>query len=66
MARDYYVIYEDDKWKVKLENGRVLSKHRKQKRAKAEAERLGRKNNRGVTVNAKEGYTRYRKGPDEL
>jgi hypothetical protein len=27
---------------------------------------LGKNNNRGVVVNAKAGYTRYRKGPEEL
>lgn len=66
MARDYYVIKEDGKWKVKLERGRVISTHRKQKRAKKKAEKLGRRNNRGVTVNAAAGYTRFRLGPDEL
>jgi hypothetical protein len=66
MARDYYVIKEQGQWKVKLERGRVISTHRKQSAAKRKAEKLGRKNNRGVTVNAAGGYTRYRKGPDEL
>jgi len=66
MGRNYYVIHEDEQWKVKLENGPVLSTHRSQKAAKREAERLGRNNDRGVTVNAKEGYTRYSKSADEL
>jgi len=67
MARDYYVIYEDGQWKVKLENGRVVSaRHRKQSAAKRKAEKLARKNNRGVTVNAKAGYTRYSKSADEV
>lgn len=67
MPRNYYVIYEGDEWKVKLEGGRVVSAgHRKQKAAKREAERLARKNNRGITVNAKAGYTRYSKSADEV
>jgi len=66
MTRNYYVIHEDGKWRVKLEKGRVVSTHRKQARAKQEAERLARKNNRGVVVNAKEGYTRYQIGKEEL
>jgi hypothetical protein len=67
MSRNYYVIYEDDQWKVKLENGPVVSaNHRKQSAAKRKAEKLARKNNRGVTVNAKAGYTRYSKSADEI
>jgi hypothetical protein len=66
MARDYYVIKESGQWKVKLERGRVVSTHQTQRAAKRKAEQLGRRNNRGVTVNAAEGYTRYRKGADEL
>jgi hypothetical protein len=64
--RNYYVIKEDGQWKVKLERGRVISTHRKQSAAKRKAEKLGRKNNRGVTVNAAAGYTRYHKTADEL
>jgi len=65
--RNYYVIFENDEWKVKLEKGRVVSAgHRTQSGAKREAERLARKNGRGITVNAKDGYTRYSKGPDEV
>ena len=66
MSRNYYVIKEGDEWKVKLERGRVISTHRTQKAAKREAKRLGRNNDRGVTVNAAEGYTRYSIGKDEL
>lgn len=59
MSRAYYVIYEDDQWKVKLEKGRVVSaNHRKQSASIKKARRLGRKNDRKVVVNAKEGYTR--------
>jgi hypothetical protein len=65
--RNYYVIYEDDEWKVKLEQGRVVSaNHRTQSGAKREATRLARRNNRGVVVNAKAGYTRYQIGKEEL
>jgi hypothetical protein len=67
MTRNYYVIYEGSEWKVKLEQGRVVSaNHRKQKAALRKAKRLARKNNRGVVVNAKAGYTRYQIGKEEL
>jgi hypothetical protein len=66
MSRNYYVIKEGEEWKVKLERGRVISTHRTQKAAKREAKRLGRNNDRGVTVNAAEGYTRYHLDRDEL
>jgi hypothetical protein len=57
--RSYYVIFEDEQWKVKLERGRVVSaNHRTQQGAINEARQLGRRNNRTVVVNAKEGYTR--------
>jgi hypothetical protein len=57
--RSYYVIFENDDWKVKLERGRVVSaNHRTQQGAINEARQLGRRNNRTVVVNAKEGYTR--------
>jgi len=57
--RAYYVIFEDDEWKVKLERGRVVSaNHRKQSAAIRKARKLGRKNDRKVVVNAKAGYTR--------
>jgi len=58
-SRAYYVIFEDDEWKVKLEKGRVVSAgHRKQSAAIKKARSLGRSNDRKVVVNAKEGYTR--------
>lgn len=57
--RAYYVIFEDDEWKVKLENGPVISaNHRTQDGAINEARALGRRNNRSVVVNAKKGFTR--------
>jgi len=66
MSRNYYVVKKDGKWKVKLEAGRYLSSHRSQKAAKREATRLARNNDRGVTVNAAEGYTRYSISKDEV
>ena len=60
MTRDYYVVYSDEYgWHVKLENGRAVdTSPRKQSTAITAAKRLARRNNRGVVVNAKEGYTR--------
>jgi len=50
-AGDYYVIYEDDEWKVKLGGGAVVSAgHRTQSGAKRKAETLGKNNNRGDLV----------------
>jgi len=66
MSRNYYVVKKDGTWKVKLEGGRYLSSHRSQKAAKREAKRLARNNNRGVTVNAADGYTRYSISKDEV
>jgi len=66
MARNYYVVKKDDMWRVKLEAGQYLSRHNKQSRAVQEAKRLARNNNRGVTVNAAAGYTRYNINKDEL
>lgn len=57
--RAYYVVFEDEQWKVKLERGRVVSSgHRKQSAAITKARQLGRRNDRKVVVNAKAGYTR--------
>ena len=57
-ARRYYVIHEDDVWKVKLEGGRVISTHgSKRRKAIKNAKRLGRNNNRPVMVNYKSGAT---------
>jgi len=53
-------------WRVKLEAGQYLSRHNKQARAVQEAKRLARNNNRGVTVNAAAGYTRFSINKDEL
>jgi hypothetical protein len=56
-ARRYYVIFENDKWRVKLEKGRVVSVHRSRRAAVNEAKRLGRSNDRPVMVNYKSGAT---------
>jgi hypothetical protein len=37
----------------------VSANHRTQKGAKRKAQKLARNNGRGLTVNAKAGYTRY-------
>lgn len=56
--RRYYVINEGGVWKVKLENGPVLSKHGTDRRAAIdEAKRLGANQNRPVMVNYKDGRT---------
>ena len=60
--RDYYVVYSDKHgWHVKLERGRAVdTSPRKQSTAIKKARKLARRNNRGVTINAKQGYTRRR------
>jgi len=59
-SRDYYVVYsEEHGWHVKLENGRAVdTSPRKQSTAITKAKRLARRNDRGVVINAKAGYTR--------
>jgi hypothetical protein len=59
-TRDYYVVHSNQYgWHVKLENGRAVdTSPRKQKTALKRAKQLARRNNRGVVVNAKAGYTR--------
>jgi len=59
-TRDYYVVYsEEHGWHVKLENGRAVdTSPRKQSTAITKAKRLARRNDRGVVINAKAGYTR--------
>jgi len=56
--RRYYVIHENGEWKVKLQNGPVLSTHGSDRRgAINEAKRLGSNQNRPVMVNYKDGRT---------
>ena len=59
-SRDYYVVHsEEHGWHVKLEKGRAVdTSPRKQSTAIKKAKRLARRNDRGVVVNAKAGYTR--------
>lgn len=60
--RAYYVVYDDDAWRIKLQGGRYLQgTHRKQQRAIERAKRLARKpgtQGEKVVINAKDGYTR--------
>jgi hypothetical protein len=57
-AKRYYVIYEDDEWKIKLEKGRVIRTFgSNRQRAISKAKKLGRRNNRPVMVNYKSGAT---------
>jgi len=60
--RAYYVVYDENKWRIKLENGRYLDGfHRTQENAIKRARKLARKSGTAaskVVVNAKEGYTR--------
>jgi hypothetical protein len=62
--RRYYVIKENKstgggrEWKVKLENGRVISTHGQNRGAAiSKAKRLGARNNRPVMVNYADGRT---------
>jgi hypothetical protein len=56
--RRYYVIYEDDQWKVKLERGSVIRTFGSSRnKAVRYAKKLGRRNNRPVMVNYKSGAT---------
>ncbi|UXF51009.1 MAG: hypothetical protein HQRvContig04_22 [Haloquadratum phage sp.] len=59
-SRDYYVVHsEEHGWHVKLEKGRAVdTSPRKQSTAIKKAKRLARRNDRGVVINAKAGYTR--------
>jgi len=58
--RAYYVVYDSDMWRVKLERGRYLSNHRKKQRAIQEAKRLARQpstEGSKVVINSKQGAT---------
>lgn len=57
-AKRYYVIFEDDEWKVKLEKGSVIKTFGNEyRKAINYAKKLGRKNKRPVMVNYKDGAT---------
>ncbi len=57
MGRRYYVVYEGDQWKVMLEEGRTLRNFETKMPAVEHAKKLGRRNNRAVMVNYKDGRT---------
>jgi len=58
MAQRYYVVYEDGKgWVVMLEQGRNLRVFDTKQPAVEHAKKLGRRNNRSVMVNYKDGRT---------
>lgn len=59
--RRYYVIYENDQWKIKLEKGSVIQTFGSNYRtAIKRAKQLGSNNNRPVMVNGKDGETGVR------
>jgi len=56
--RRYYVIYEDDQWKVKLERGSVIRTFGSSRnKAIRYAKKLGRNNRRPVMINYRSGAT---------
>jgi thiamine kinase-like enzyme len=57
MTRRYYVVYEGDRWVVMLENGPNIESFATKAPAVERAKELGRKNNRPVMVNFKDGRT---------
>jgi len=57
-AKRYYVIFEDEQWKVKLEQGAVIKTFGSNYRQAIDyAKKLGRNNSRPVMVNRKSGAT---------
>lgn len=57
MGRRYYVVFEDGKWKVMLEEGRTLRTFDTKMPAVEHAKGLGKRNNRAVMVNYQDGRT---------
>jgi hypothetical protein len=55
--RRYYVVYEGDQWKVMLEEGRTLKNFQSKQPAVEYAKDLGKRNNRPVMINYKDGRT---------
>lgn len=55
--RRYYVVFEDGEWKVMLENGPNLRSFKTKQPAVEHAKKLGRRNDRPVMVNYKDGRT---------
>lgn len=57
MPRRYYVVYEGDQCEVMLEEGRTLEVFARKAPAVERAKQLGRRNDRPVMVNYKDGRT---------
>jgi len=57
MGRRYYVVYEDGRWVVMLENGPNLETFDTKQPAVERAKELGKNNNRAVMVNYRNGAT---------
>lgn len=57
MGRRYYVVYEDGEWVVMLEEGRNIQTFPRKAPAVKRAKELGRRNDRDVMVNYKDGHT---------
>jgi hypothetical protein len=53
----YYVVFEDGRWIVMLENGPNLETFTTKQPAVKRAKELGRRNDRAVMVNYKDGRT---------
>ena len=67
MARRYYVVYEDDEWKVRLgPMGEAVFTHDYMRPAEREAKRLARVFNRGVVVEYESGGVRYRRDASRM
>lgn len=57
MGRRYYVVFEDGQWVVMLENGPNLESFDTKGPAVNRAKQLGKRNDRAVMVNYKDGRT---------
>jgi len=57
MSRRYYVVYEGEQWVVMLEEGRNIQTFDAKRPAVMRAKELGRRNDRDVMVNYKDGRT---------
>ena len=67
MAQRYYVVYEDDEWKVRLgPMGEAVFTHDYMRPAEREAKRLARVFNRGVVVEYESGGVRYRRDASRM
>ena len=67
MARRYYVVYEDDEWKVRLgPMGEAVFTHDYMRPAEREAKRLARVFDRGIVVEYQNGNVRYRRDASRM